>query len=672
MSDYFPFLGIQTVIFAALALTELRIVTAQCFENPAVISSTQKENQIFNFDLLQIGKQILNEVKERAQDGHHCTENVCTFSSLQALANSNSYFPLDTLDDENIPVENGTKIITNSFIQNQFCYIDLYDVSMLKGQACTEIYDTIVASSSKILGADIDLKSKTPQRIIIENQIIKTKADNQIKGRVVGRKTLELLNYEHVNHINILNILPIWQNVHHMLSIFGSTHLKDIQDSIEACTSRPLNLMQINQAEAKCIQISLGTSRPRRSSFLSYILGDGREISMIEDTLKTIGDVVNSNKDHFLENERLLDINQKLLDSRISDLEKGQKFSSITKRALLYGIKNQIQYQETSRYNLIRMLSNIDELERVAATLDAILTILPAILLQSDNHCSSFPPLHKPGCILTNESYATLENGILSLNLKISTVKTQKAVKLSCVPILGTMQISELHNKLGIVEESNLILEDYIIGRDELEDKDVTDSNLKAIDQEDLKHENVFLTFRNNLIGISCVSNEILISDGSPFNCTQKPFYTSAKLITTKSGVIDILKSTSAKPLSFNLITAANTEMKSNFSNSASDTSSLQQLIYDSVENVKIPHFVAVTAGGVLMTLFCLLVCLYNTYKICSCWRTCNTQKLEIVQTEEPPVQPSQTRRAIREQLRNIFRSINSQDGQPQSNSFTQ
>ena len=150
---------------------------------------------------------------------------------------------------------------------------------------------------------------------------------------------------------------------------------------------------------------------------------------MIEDTLKTIGDVVNSNKDHFLENERLLDINQKLLDDRISDLEKGQKFSSITKRALLYGIKNQIQYQETSKYNLIRMLSNIDELERVAATLDAILTILPAILLQSDNHCSSFPPLHKPGCILTNESYATLEEGILRLNLKISTVnKTWSSV----------------------------------------------------------------------------------------------------------------------------------------------------------------------------------------------------------------------------------------------------
>ena len=190
---------------------------------------------------------------------------------------------------------------------------------------------------------------------------------------------------------------------------------------------------------------------------------------------------------------------------------------------------------------------------------------------------------------------------------------------------------------------------------------------MKVIGQEELKHGNVFLTFRNNLIGITCVSNEILISDGSPFKCTRQPFWTNSKLITTKTGIISVFQQFSAKPLSFNLITASNEEMKSNFSNSASETTSLQQLIYDSVENVKIPHFVAVTAGGVLVTLFCLIVCLYNTYKLCSCGRSCSTQKLEIVQSEEPPIRPEQTRKAIRQQLRELFRSIHNQEnGQPQ------
>ena len=85
-------------------------------------------------------------------------------------------------------------------------------------------------------------------------------------------------------------------------------------------------------------------------------------------------------------------------------------------------------------YNLVRMLANIDELERVAATLNSILSILPSVLLQTKNTCLSFPPLHKPGCILTNESYATLERGILNLNLKLATVMTQEAVKISCIP----------------------------------------------------------------------------------------------------------------------------------------------------------------------------------------------------------------------------------------------
>ena len=662
-------LGIQTGLFVVLTLAEFRKSIAQCYENPAVISSTQRENQIFSFDLLEVGKQILDEVRERAEDSHHCTDKVCTFSNLQHLANSNSFFPLDDLDNPNIPIENETKIITDSFVQNNFCYVNLYDVSMLKGQACSDIYETIVQSSEKILGSNIDLMSKIPQRIIVEDQFITSKIDEQIRGEVVGKRTLELINFEHVNHINILNILPIWQNVHQILSIFGNTQLKDIQTSIEACTTKPLNLMQITKADATCIQNTLDKLRSKRSSFLSYLLGDGREISMIEETLKNVGDIINNNKNHFLENEHLLDINQKLLDDRIKSLEKGQKFSSITKRALLYGIKNQLMASKTSTYNLIRMLSNIDELERVALTLDAILTILPAVLLQSENQCSSFPPLHKPGCILTNESYATLEEGILSLNLKIATVKTQKAVKLSCLPkSLDKMEISELHNKLGIIEESNLVLEDYIIGRSELADKEVTDSTIKAIGKEELKHGNVFLTFNNDKIGITCVSNEILISDGSAFNCTRKAFWTDSKLITTKTGIIDIIKSFSAKPLSFNLITASNEEMKSNFSSSGSETTSLQQLIYDSVESVKIPHFVAVTAGGVLVTMLCLFVCIYNTYKLCSCCH--RSQKVEIVQSEEPPIEPEQTRKAIRQQLRNLFKSINQQEnGQPQLNS---
>ena len=178
------------MLLGVLTFAEFRISTGQCFENPAVISSTQRENQIFNFDLLEIGKQILDEVRERAEDSHYCTEKVCTFSNLQSLANSNSFFPLDDLDDPNIPIENATKIITDSFVQNSFYYVNLYDVSMLKGQACSDIYEAIVESSEKILGSNIDLDSKVPQRIIVEDQFIKSKVDEQIRGAVVGKRTL--------------------------------------------------------------------------------------------------------------------------------------------------------------------------------------------------------------------------------------------------------------------------------------------------------------------------------------------------------------------------------------------------------------------------------------------------------------------------------------------------
>ena len=662
-----------------MLLAEFKISQQQCFENPAVISSTQSENQIFTFDLLEIGKLILKEIKERADESHTCIhaqkDTHCTFSSLQTLANSNGYLPLEKLDNENLPVENSTKIVTDSYIQNSFCYINLEtNPSLLKGQPCHDIYDTIVEASPKLLGKNIDLDSKQPQRIIVEDQILTSQIDEQIKGPIIGTRTLELINYEHISHINMLNVIPIWQNIHQILSMFDNNQLKDLQSSIEACSGKALNLMQISTQDAHCIQATLETPRPKRSSFLSYILGDGREIGMIEDTLKDIGDVINQNKNHFLANEHLLDINQKLIDERITDLEKGQRFSALSKKALLYGIKNQLKFQETAMYNLARMLGNIDELERVGATLNSILSILPAVLLQTGNTCSSFPPLHKPGCILTNESYATLERGILSLNLKIATVMTQKAVKISCLPkSLEHMEISELHNNLGIIEGSNLVLDDYIIGRSELEEKSVTDSNVRSIKPDELKHSNVFLTFNSDLIGITCVSNEILLANERPFNCTPKVFWTNSKVITTKTGIIDIIKSSSEKPLSFNLIKASNEEIKGNFSITSSESSALQNLIYESVQNVKIPHFVAVTAGGVIITTFCLIVCLVNTCKLCRCAWCGRSQKLEIVQSEETPTQPRQERKAVRELLRSLFNSINQgENGQAEHRSESQ
>ena len=118
---------------------------------------------------------------------------------------------------------------------------------------------------------------------------------------------------------------------------------------------------------------------------------------------------------------------------------------------------------------------------------------------------------------------------------------TQKAVKISCLPkSLEFMEISELHNNLRIIEGSDLVFDDYIIGRSKLEKKDVTDSNVKSIRPDELKHSNVFLTYNNDLIGITCASNKILIANGSPSNCTDKVFWTNSKVITTKMGIFPV------------------------------------------------------------------------------------------------------------------------------------
>ena len=138
------------------------------------------------------------------------------------------------------------------------------------------------------------------------------------------------------------------------------------------------------------------------------------------------------------------------------------------------------------------------------------------------------------------------------------------------------MEISELHNNLGLIEESNLVLDDYIIGRSELGETDIINSNVRKISPDELKHSNVFITFNKDQIGITCVSNKILLANGLPFNCSDQAFWTNSKVITTKTGIIDIITSTLEMPLSFNLIKTSHEEIKGNFSTQPSKSTSLQ------------------------------------------------------------------------------------------------
>ena len=118
--------------------------------------------------------------------------------------------------------------------------------SLLKAQQCKSIYDTIVEQSPNLLGTSIDLDSKIPLRIIVEDKFLKTKSDASIKGAVIGKRTLELITFEHISHINNLNMLPIWQNTQQILKMFNNNELEELQKSIEACSGESLNLMEVS------------------------------------------------------------------------------------------------------------------------------------------------------------------------------------------------------------------------------------------------------------------------------------------------------------------------------------------------------------------------------------------------------------------------------------------
>ena len=106
---------------------------------------------------------------------------------------------------------------------------------------------------------------------------------------------------------------------------------------------------------------------------------------------------------------------------------------------------------------------------------------------------SPSPSCISQGALLQTGSYATLSKGSLNLELKISTINTKNVIRIVCIPKIKQLKISTLHGKLYLIDVDNLVLPDYIIGRKKLENKEITDSNLRAIDVDELENQNVFI-----------------------------------------------------------------------------------------------------------------------------------------------------------------------------------
>ena len=628
--------------------------------------------ETFNVNLLELSTNILLEIANEIDDQHTCSnDKYCIFESIQSCANANALIKIEDLDDRTLELNSSATIATNSFVENGFCFT-LIDNSpnFQKGTVCTKIFATLTRAI-KATGIEINYNAEEAERIVIENGTIKSKPDSEITGKVMCRLSLELKNLENIQKIQQLNIFPIWDALNNLFTIFNSKLLDKIVEEIEKCSGENFTIDNREKHLAPCIRDTL-TKRSRRASIMSVLLGDGAEINSIESAVNKISGIVNKNSEAFLNNEKVLSINQNILDENIQKLEKGMIYNKLSRKALLHHISKNTAHQMVSNYNFVRQSLNLQELERVMDVLTKIMSILPNILLRNkNNNCINLALLNRIGCLDAEKSTAIIKNnGILEMQLTIESFKPQSAIQLSCLPDMNLMKISTLHDQLGIEDEENIILKEYIIAKRDLEDAETTNENTRNILNSDLQHQNVFVTRDGEDIALTCVNPEILISSNGniekAINCTKKSeWVTDIDKITNRKGNIKVLE-TDVERFSFD-ITKISLDLGNKETISANETrfQEITNIVLDGILAIDKPIFVSFSIGSVLLILCCVCPCICNLLHLFKD-KCCSKKQQQVLQIQqEPPVQ-TDVRQTARRVIENFMAKLVSQQQEEQ------
>ena len=256
------------------------------------------------------------------------------------------------------------------------------------------------------------------------------------------------------------------------------------------------------------------------------------------------------------------------------------------------------------------------------------------------------------------------------MHLNIEKFKPQSAIQLSCLPNMKLMKISTLHDQLGIEDEGNIILKEYIIAKRDLEDAETTNEDTRNILESDLQHQNVFVTRNGEDIALTCVTPEILISSTEniekAINCTQKSeWVTNIDKITNRKGNIKVLE-TDAEKFSFD-ITKISVDLGNKETISTNETrfQEITNIVLDGILAIDKPIFVSFSIGSVLLILCCICPCICNLLHLFKD-KCCLKRQQQVLQIQQQPPEQTEVRQTARRVIENFMAKLVSQQQEEQ------
>ena len=550
--------------------------------------------------------------------------------------------PIDSLDfAENIRSVDNSMVLYSSFIQKgDFClYESKKEVSF--NTHCETILNFIQENLNSI---ENNFNASLGSKLFISDEMF---AANDFSGEVYGKLSTEVKNFVIENYNLIHQFDDFIVSIRGIYNMLGANFLTEKWTQIEECFGQQFSdFSSAIRIDPRRVNFCLGKfvkSRPKRSSFLSYLFLNGEEIDTLNNEVVDLAEAMNSNIASISKNEEYLFKKEKELAVRALSTSKKLDLIKGNFNALTFEMKNKFFVEENSVNNIYKFDQKSLNLEKMNRKfMENSRIIFDIVISKEDLACYNENDIF---CINPKASWIQKAGGNLVIHLHKLDPAPQPTSYVSCIPDWKENKVSILHNThMTLNSENFLVSPDYKIKMEDLIKPEVVNKDLMDLSSF-LIQENIFVTTNDQKLGITCLNKELLFIKNLKFSCDKEIIWSnieddihSAKGTISRSAISRFYQDSK-----LNLQLHEESELSGLLVLEATNSSSFEVML-EALNTLPTGHKVAMSLGvsGVIVLLFIVvIVCtrLFWNPKIC-CGPHPNT-----ADDEQPDViigQPSQ------------------------------
>ena len=526
--------------------------TGQCYEVPEITAqASESELWQLEVDIQGLTDHILQTVGEIAAVTPVCNGfeleseiiNLC-ISTLEICLQTDSL--VSTADLDVLPSllkMDSDAILVTDFVQNEgSCIYQILKQPVFEtSPTCAEVL--------KIFENDLGLSNQfhlngTSRLAGSREGLISMNDMDSLKTKVYCAQSSPLTGLLLQHHQHIQYLQKLFQKIKSLISLFGGDYINNKINDIHACIKQSDIWEAVFHSGPElysCLQKIIG-SKHKRSTIMEYVLGSGQAVDSLSNQVRDMASTINSNLKMTHQNEMILAAKENALNVKLGGVSTQLKANNKKFRAIFWKLRIKQDTDAINEFTFFEHFTHVAEIDQADFMITNILELSVNILTQTaSKKCftlESFICLDFKSSSISTES----PHGTINFNIQTTHLKPLNSYFISCLPDMGQMVVSKLHNTHMVRHLGNdLIGQAGIISLENLKLPGAVNQETQTIDGKDLLMENIFITHSRLQLGFTCINPELFYVGSNKYNCTHNTIWIAkdtVEAIFTSRGIL--------------------------------------------------------------------------------------------------------------------------------------